>query len=150
MAESMKSYREAVVEDSHHDWIIRHHVYRQGDGEKAPKYFYIGYYKATPGHGEKVTEFYKEHIQPVYDTLLADGTITSFGLSTQELHGVGDWTHIGWYTMPDLGAIDTVGQAIDAAITPELGAEIEPMMDFSAHWDQVLLITHLGGTRQEE
>jgi hypothetical protein len=25
-------------------------------------------------------------------------------------------------------------------------AEIGPKMDFSAHWDQVLLIVHLGGT----
>jgi hypothetical protein len=29
-------------------------------------------------------------------------------------------------------------------------AEIGPMMDQSAHWDQVLLIVHLGGTTQEK
>jgi hypothetical protein len=36
--------------------------------------------------------------------------------------------------------------ATDAAFTEEMGAEIGPTMDPSAHWDQVLLIVHLGGT----
>jgi hypothetical protein len=145
-AASMKAYNDAVVEGSHHDWIIRHHVHQVGPGDQAPKYFRIGYYKATPGNFDKLTEFYEKHIQPVYEKLLADGTITGFGLSTQEIHGVGDWTHIGWYTMSNLGSIDTVQAAVDAAFTKEMGAEIGPMMDPSAHWDQVLLIVHLGGT----
>lgn len=149
MAESMKGYTESVVAGSHHDWIIRHNVYRQNEEGDAPRYFRIGYYKATPGNDGKVTEFYKEHIQPVYEKLLADGTITSFGLSSQELHGAGDWTHIGWYTMSNLGSIDKAQAAFDAAFTEEMGAEIGPLMDPSAHWDQVLLIVHLGGTTPE-
>jgi hypothetical protein len=150
MAESEKAYSDAVVEGSHHDWIIRHLVYRQGSGDQAPKYFRIGYYKATPGNSGKLTEIYKEYLQPVYQKLLDDGVITSFGLSTQELHGVGDWTHIGWYTMSNLGSIDKVQAAVDAAITEEIGAKIGPMMDPSAHWDQVLLIVHLGGMKPQQ
>lgn len=150
MAEGQKLYNEAVVEGSHHDWIIRHHVSQQGDGSQAPKYFRIGYYKATPGNEGKLTAMYKKYFQPVYQKLLDEGTITSFGLSTQELHGVGDWTHIGWYTMSDLGAIDKVQAATDGVVTEEMGAEIGPMMDQSAHWDEVLLIVHLGGTNPEK
>jgi len=150
MAASMKNYQESVVEGSHHDWIIRHRVHRVGKGDQKPKYFKIGYYRATPGNEQKLTEFYKKHIQPVYEKLLANGTITSYGLSVQELHGAGNWTHIGWYTMPDLGAVDTVEKATDAIFTPELISEIAPMMDPSAHYDQVLLIVHLGGTNQGE
>lgn len=51
--------------------------------------------------------------------------------------------------MSNLGSIDTVQAATDAAFTPEMGAKISPMMDPSAHWDQVLLIVHLGGTTPE-
>jgi len=51
--------------------------------------------------------------------------------------------------MSNLGSIDRVQAATDAAFTPEMGAEIGPMMDQSAHWDQVLLIVHLGGTTPE-
>ena len=149
MAEASKKYKEAVVEGSHHDWIIRHQVYEQGSGDQLPKYFRIGYYKATPGNFDKVTSFYKKHMQPVYEKLLADGTVTSYGLSTQEIHGVGDWTHIGWYTMSNLGSIDTVQAAVDAAFTEEMAAEIGPMFDPSAHWDTVLLIVHMGGMTAE-
>jgi hypothetical protein len=150
MAASEKAYKDAVVEGSHHDWIVRHHVHQMGDLSQAPKYFRIGYYKATPGNEGKITAIYKEHLRPVYQKLLDDGTITSFGLSTQELHGVGDWTHLGWYTMSKLGSIDTVQAAVDAAFTPEMGAEIGSLMDRSAHWDQVLLIVHLGGMPPKE
>jgi hypothetical protein len=146
MAEGQKLYKDAVVEGSHHDWIIRHQVYLQGSGDQMPKYFRIGYYKATSGNAGKISAMYKKYFQPVYQKLLDEGVITSFGLSTQEIHGVGDWTHIGWYTMSDLGAIDKVQAATDGVVTEEIGAEIGPMMDPSAHWDQVLLIVHVGGT----
>lgn len=149
MAELNKSYNASVEEDSHHDWIIRHQIYKQGSGDQVPKYFRIGYYKATPGNFDKVTTFYKKHLEPVYDKLLADGTITGYGLSTQEIHGVGDWTHTGWYTMANLGSIDKVQAAVDAAFTEEMAAEIGPMFDPSAHWDQVMLIVHLGGMTPE-
>jgi hypothetical protein len=145
MAEGQKLYQESVEEDSHHDWIIRHEVYRQGSLEVPPKYFRIGYFKATPGNEGKISAAYKEHFQPIYQQLLDDGVITGFGLSVQELHGVGDWTHIGWYTMADLGAIDTVQAATANAMSEEDAATIGLMMDSSAHWDQVLLIVHLGG-----
>jgi hypothetical protein len=145
MAEGQKLYQESVEKNSHLDWIIRHVVYQQGSLEVPPKYFRIGYYKATSGNEGKITAAYKEHFQPIYQQLLDDGVITSFGLSVQEIHGVGDWTHIGWYTMADLGAIDRVQAATANALSEEEGAKIGPMMDSSAHWDQVLLIVHLGG-----
>jgi hypothetical protein len=150
MAEMNKAYHDAVIEGSHHDRIIRHHVHKVGDLTKQqPKYFRIGYYKATPGNEAKITAAYKEHFQPIYQKLLDDGVITGYGLSTQEIHGVGDWTHIGWYTMADLGAIDKVQAATENALSEEEAAAIGPMMDPSAHWDQVLLIVHLGGTTPE-
>lgn len=149
MAAGQKAYQESVIDGSHHDSIIRHNVFGEAEEGPPPQYLRIGYYQATPGNDSKVTEFYKKHIQPVYEKLMADGVISSFGLSSQEIHGAGDWTHAGWFTMSNLGAIDTVQQTVDAIFTPELGAEIGPMMDPSAHWDELLLIVHIGGTKPE-
>ena len=39
MAAGQKLYQESVEENSHHDWILRHKVYRQSDGDQVPKYF---------------------------------------------------------------------------------------------------------------
>lgn len=36
------------------------------------------------------------------------------------------------------------------SLAEEMGAKIGPMMDQSAHWDQVLLIVHLGGPTPEK
>ena len=144
------AYQETVYEGAHHDWILRQEVYRQGSGDQRPNYFYIGYYKAKPGMADKLTALYKSAIQPVYEKLLADGTITSFGLSTQELHGDTGWTHIGWYTMSNLGAIDTAHAAMMASVSEAQMAEFAPLMEADAHSDQVLLIVHLGGAGTEQ
>ena len=79
MAELNKNYQDSVEKGSHHDWIIRHQIYKQGSGEQVPKYFRIGYYKATPGNFDKVTKFYKKHLEPVYDKLLDDGDVLAAG-----------------------------------------------------------------------
>jgi len=82
--------------------------------------------------------------------LYTDGTITGYGIFTQEIHGDPEWTHVTWYAITDLAAIDTVSQALDAALTEEQLAEVFPITEMGAHKDQVLMIVHLGGTTSEE
>jgi len=147
MAEMQKAYGEATVEGAHHDWIVRYEVMKQSTGEVMPRYIYVSYYTARPG--QDLTAYYKKHASPIYDKLLADGTITGYGMYTQELHGEPGWTHLSWYTTADLGAIDSVGTAFEASFTEEMMSEAMEVMDWSAHKDQVLLIVHLGAMPQE-
>lgn len=150
MAASQEAYNEATVDGAHHDWIVRHHVHEVGTGEVRPRYFSTSYWKTKPGMEEKLTSFYADHMQPVFEELRTAGTIVSYGIFTQELHGDPEWTHVTWYAITDLGAIDAVGSALEAALTEEQLAEVFPMMEMEAHRDQVLLIVHLGGTTPEE
>ena len=149
MAASQKAYDDAVEPGSHHDSVIRQGVYRQADDGQPPRYLRIGYYKASTGNAGKLTEAYKKYVQPVYEKLMADGVISGYGLAFQDVHGGEDWTHAGWYSMSNLGATDTVEQAVDAVFTPEVAAEVGPLMDPSGHHDQVLLIVHIGGMTPE-
>jgi hypothetical protein len=52
--------------------------------------------------------------------------------------------------MADLGAIDKVQAATANVLSKEDAAEVGAMMDDSAHWDQVLLIVHMGGMPPSE
>ena len=150
MAANQKAYKEATVEGSHHDWIVRHQVYQPGTGEVRPRYFNTSYWKTTPGMEGKLTAFYEDHMQPVFEGLYTAGTISGYGIFTQEIHGDPEWTHVTWYSITDLAAIDAVSQALDAALTEEQLAEVFPFMEMDAHKDQVLLIAHLGGTASGE
>lgn len=142
------AYDEATVPGAHHDWIVRYQVMRQAEGDVMPHYIHVGYYTAKPD--QNMTAYYKKNVAPVYEKLLADGTITGYGMYTQELHGEPGWTHIGWYTTVDLGAVDAVDQAFQESFTAEQMDEARTVMDWSEHKDQVLLIVHLGGMPQEE
>ena len=152
MAEGQKLYDEATVDGSHHDVIIRHHVHEvpaPGEGTP-PKYFHISYWKTAPQGYDAMTEFYKDNIAPIMAPLQASGAVASYGISTQELHADPSWTHVTWYLVSDLEAIDTVSQALDAGLDKDAVAEIMPMMDWEGHWDQVLMIVHMGGMPTEE
>lgn len=149
MAAMQAAYKEATVEGAHHDWIVRHQIFRQGTGEKRPNYFDIGYFTAKPGMDAALTAFFNSAIAPIYEKLLADGTITGFGMYTQELHGEPGWTHVAWSTMSTLAAKDAVDQYFMANFTEAQMAEAMSLIDWSTHKDQVLLIVHLGASPQE-
>lgn len=150
MAASQKAYQEATVDGAHHDWIVRHQVHVPGTGEGSLRYFNTSYWKTKTGMEEKLTSFYKEHMQPVFEELRSAGTILGYGIFTQEIHGDPEWSHVSWYALSDLAAIDAVGQALEAALTEAELAEVFPIMEMDAHKDQVLMVVHLGGTDPEE
>lgn len=147
MAAMQEAYKAATVEGAHHDWIVRYQAMKQSTGDVMPRYIYVSYYTAKPG--QDLNAYYKKNVSPVYEKLLDDGTITGYGMYTQELHGEPGWTHLGWYTTADLGAIDAVGQAFESSFTEEMMAEAMSVMDWSAHKDQVLLIVHLGAMPEQ-
>ena len=149
MAASQKAYEEATIGGAHHDWIVRHQVYQPGTGEVRPRYFNTSFWKTKPGTEEKLTAFYKDRMQPVFEGLRTAGTISGYGIFTQEIHGDPEWTHVTWYAISDLAAIDAVGPALDAALTEADLAEIFPIMEMEAHKDQVLMVVHVGGTSEE-
>lgn len=149
MAAMQKAYKEASVEGAHHDWIVRHPVYREGSGDRVPRYLDLGYFTAKPGMEQALTDFFKNEIAPINDRLLADGVIAGHGFYVQELHGEQGFTHVAWTSLADLGDRDRADEYFWANFTDEQMQKALSMMDWSAHKDQILLIVHLGGTGPE-
>jgi len=145
MMENQKAYQEATVEGSHHDWVVQGLVYRVSETAPAPRYLYVGFHQALPGKDGAVTEFYTKYVAPIYEKLLAEGVISGYGLDVQALHGEPGWSHYGWYTMADLGAMDTVAKALESGLGEAQMAEAMTLMDRSAHSDRLMLIVHVGG-----
>jgi hypothetical protein len=145
------SYEAAVEPRSHFDWIVRHVAFNAPEDRAAKaRYFGISYWKSRPGTEMEVVAFYREKVEPIYAELLEQGVVHSYGMYVPELHTDPNVTHVGWYTLSDLGGMDAVNAAFDGAFTPEDTEKVMGMMDWEHHSDQVLMILHMGGQKKGE
>jgi len=112
-------------------------------------YIHLGYYKARPGKFADATQMYKDMAAPVYDKLVADGTVFNYGLHTPAIHRGENWTHLGWYSSADLATRDKVNAAFDAASAARSKEENDAFrkrwsetLDYEGHTDQILMVVH--------
>lgn len=144
----MKRAEEIYVDGSHFDEVMRHNIISSGNGA-APKYYYLADFTAQPGKGEGLVKFFGEQVVPVLDKLVADGALTSYGAATAELHLDTHWTHRFWYGLPNLGAIDRMSAAFQAARTPARDAWAQSLFEMRGHYDVVLMVLHSDFAKSE-
>lgn len=137
-----------TVPGSHADFITRS-VHMGGGKPQRATYIHLGYHKANPGRYNELESGYKKYIAPVYDKLVADGTVISYGLETPEIHRGESWDFMTWWKSSSLAARDAVDAAFDAANAARTEEERKAMregarenIDWSGHADQVLVVVH--------
>jgi len=143
----------AVAEGGSHADAINRSVHIGAGNPARPSYIHLGYYRARPGKSGDATAFYKEVAAPVYDKLVADGTVINYGLHTPAVHRGEAWTHLSWYSSADLATRDKVDAAFDAASAARSKEENEAFgkrwsetLDDEGHTDQILLVVHYKGS----
>jgi hypothetical protein len=151
----MASFAEMVDLGAHRDEMVRHVVFEvppPAEGQRPGRYVELSYHRVLPGQGEAAMGFYERVVQPIYAGLAAQGVVTAYGVYVPELHGPGDWTHVGWLVLPDLAALDAVDRAFaadQAGLGEEeaaaRGAEMEKLFDDAGHRDELFKIVHFGG-----
>ncbi len=70
--------------------------------------------KVKAGKGNAFRAAWEKYTKPVYDKLVADGTIWGYGLAVEELRTAGEFTHFVWVTAKDLAAFDKTRSAFMA------------------------------------
>lgn len=70
--------------------------------------------KVKPGKAAEFRKAWEKYNKPVYDKLLADGSILAYGLSVEEIRTEGDFTHFTWVAAKDLASMDKVRNAFNA------------------------------------
>lgn len=98
------------------DWLIRDLVANYGPPPKAGVLPFIRYnfVKARPGKGADYRRTWEKYNKPVFDRLIADGTVLAYGLAQEEVKTDGDWTHFVWIATPSMAAADKIGPAFAA------------------------------------
>ena len=74
---------------------------------------------------EAMVKFFKEAVVPALDEMVADGTMTGYGIQSREIHVDADWTHRFWYGLPDL-AVDVDDDEIRGTLELDTQAEDVP------------------------
>ena len=98
------------------DWLIRDIVANYGPPPKAGVLPFIRYnfVKVRPGKGADYRRTWEKYNKPVFDRLIADGTVLAYGLAQEEVKTDGDWTHFVWIATPSMAAADKIGPAFAA------------------------------------
>lgn len=94
------------------DVILRHIAQSDTPPMAPPKYIGVDYYTVKQGrHGDAVSLF-NEWAKPMFSALSAKGKFGPWGFSTQT--ETGGYTHMVWYFMSDLAALDESSAAMMA------------------------------------
>lgn len=72
------------------------------------------FFKVKPGKGSDFRKAWEKYNKPVFDKLVADGTVLAYGLAVEEIRTEGDFTHFVWYDVKDLASFDKVRAAFNA------------------------------------
>lgn len=99
------------------DWLTRDLIFGVTSG--APPAGFLpftryGFVKVKPGKGFDYRMAWEKYNKPVYDKLLADGSIAAYGLAVEELKTEGNFTHFTWVGVANLAGIDKVVAAFAA------------------------------------
>ena len=98
--------------------------------EDAPRPITVAsFFKVMPGKGETVMELFKKYDKPVLDKLMAEGTITGWGVGRPWVHTNGAWNLLFWINALDMGAHEKVDQAFEVAEKGRSAAENKKIED---------------------
>ncbi len=110
--------REIIEGSKTRDYLTRDLVFGMTSAPPpagALPYTRYNFVKVKPGMGNAYRTAWEKYTKPVYDKLVADGTIWGYGLGVEELKTSGEFTHFVWVAAKDLAAFDKTrsGMAAD-------------------------------------
>ena len=98
------------------DWLARDLVANFGPQPAASvlpvtRYNFI---KVKPGKSAEYRQTWEKYNKPVFDKLVADGSILAYGLSVEEVKTDGDFTHFVWMAAANMSGMDKIAAAFAA------------------------------------
>ena len=108
--------REIADMSKTHDYVTRTLVTNESASSPAnvlpfTRYAFV---KVKPGKGGDYRKAWEKYNQPVYDKLIADGTLLSYGLEVEDVRTTDHFTHFTWIDTKDLAAMNKVRDAFIA------------------------------------
>lgn len=119
----------------HWDQILTGDIYNAKSGASTG-YLTWSRWDVKPGEMRSYSELTKTALVPVLEKLLAEGSITSYGLLTEDYHQGKLGTIYEYITVPDAASLDKANKAFDEAFAnPALGDAVRALTEREGHRD---------------
>ena len=121
----------------HWDYMLVGRVYNQRPGKSEGGYLAGDQWDVKPGEMRAYNDLVKSTLVPVFEKLLADGVVTSYGMDTEDFHTQKLGRVTFYFTTADTSAFDKASKAFDDAFdkSPALASALQSMVDRQGHRD---------------
>ena len=121
----------------HWDYILVGRAYNQRSGKSEGGYLAGDQWNVKAGHMRAYNELVRSAIVPVFDKLVADGSVLSYGMGTEDFHTQKIGRVTFYFTTPDAASFDKASKAMEESFdnNPALGSALESMVEGENHRD---------------
>ena len=140
-AATMVKLGTSIREGSVRDVILRHLSQSEGVPATPPKYVVADTYVIKPGREGDAVALFNEWAKPIFNSVALKPRMPLWGLSSQAIPTEGDWTHMVWYFITDLGALDALDTAMmsgDPRTMQGYEVRLRDMSDVTKQRSQIL------------
>jgi hypothetical protein len=129
----------------HWDVILVSHSYNGRPGHYEGAYLSGSQWQVKPGQGHAFNELLNSTMVPVLDKLVADGSLVSYSVGSEDYHTQKPGVVSLVYTAADASGLDKVDAALEAAFSKDhsIGPAIATLTDSAEHRDFLLRVTHM-------
>jgi len=99
----------------HRDYLTSTAGYRNKPGQYTKGYAMESFFQAKPGKMRELQALWDKYNKPIFDQLLNDGVLLSYGVDTELFHTEQPGGIFVWYVTPDMAAEDKIDKAFDDA-----------------------------------
>ena len=121
----------------HWDQILTSDIYNGKAGTWKDGYLTWSQWELKPGSMRGYSELTKKAFVPILEKLLTEGTITSYGLDSEDYHQGKLGVIYEYFTVPDAASLDKANKALEDAFNsnPALGDAVRALADPHGHRD---------------
>ena len=129
----------------HWDYILQSRTYNQRSGHYEGAYLSGSEWQVNPGQGHAFQELMNSKLVPVFEKLVADGSVLSYSVDTEDYHTEKPGRVSLVYTTADAAGLDKVDDALEAALGKDeaIGPATRALTDPEGHRDFLLRVTHM-------
>lgn len=133
----------SIRDGSVQDVILRHVSQSAAPPPTAPsRYIVVETHKIKSGREGEALQLFNEWAAPIFTDLTTKGLVGPWGLSVHGVAGAADWTHMVWYFVNDLTALERIIEANDPRDRKVQGywVRLRDMSEAGMHRAQILRV----------
>jgi hypothetical protein len=103
------------LQAKHRDYLLRSLIHKGSSVKPGSGFLVVSYNLVLPGKANDWRQLWEKYQKPIFDELVANGTITQYGLDVEQVHTSDPNGRYVWYTTSGPDGVDKVGAALNAA-----------------------------------